>query len=115
LYDGSFVVNDGKIIEVGQYPIIRQKYPDLDVVDYSDYIITPSLVDCHTHVLEYAPSALFPVTEHTHLMGGFALILKALSSGVTGLGEQICGHPNTDFKKEDYLRLIEKMPIDIAF
>ncbi|WFA08441.1 amidohydrolase family protein [Tissierella sp. Yu-01] len=115
LYDGSFVVKDGKIIEVGQYPIVREKYPDLNVLDYSDYIITPSLVDCHTHVLEYAPSALFPVTENTHLMGGIALILKALSSGVTGLGEQICGHPNTDFKKEDYLRLIERIPIDIAF
>lgn len=97
LYDGSFIVKKGKILEVGPYPFVREKYPDLDVLDYGDYIITPSLVDCHTHVLEYAPSALFPVTEHTHLMGGITLILKSLSSGVTGLGEQICGHPDTDY------------------
>ncbi len=115
LYDGAFVVQEGKIIEVGYFPIVIENYPDIKIIDYSDYVITPSLVDCHTHVLEYAPSTIYPVTEDTHLLGGTALILKVLSSGITALGEQICGHPNANYGKSDYSKLIENMPIDIVF
>jgi len=73
------------------------------------------LTVCHTHVLEYAPTSIYPVTKATHLMGAISLILKALSSGVTCLGEQICGHPDLDFAKNDYLEATKDLPIDIAF
>jgi imidazolonepropionase-like amidohydrolase len=115
LYDGAFVVVDGMIAEVGDYSILSERYKFLEVLDYSDYIVTPSLVDCHTHVMEYAPSSIFPVTESTHLMASSALILKALSSGITALGEQICGHPSVRYFKDDYLKVIEHLPIDISF
>lgn len=115
IIDGAFVVKDGIITDVGNYSELIDKYKDLKVLDYSQYTVTPTLVDCHTHVLEYAPSSLFPVTEATHLMGGTALLLRALSSGITALGEQICGHPNAEYRKEDYLKLVEDLPIDICF
>lgn len=43
------------------------------------------------------------------------MLLRALSSGITALGEQICGHPNAEYNKEDYLKLVEDLPIDISF
>lgn len=115
LYDGAFAVEDGKIINVDKYSTLKDKYPNFKILNYSNYTVTPSLVDCHTHLLEYAPPALFPVTEGTHLMGGSALVLRALSSGVTALGEQICGQPCTNYNRDDYLNLIIDMPIDIVF
>ena len=113
--DGAMVIANGVIKDIGTYHNILEKYTELEVVDYSDYIVTPSLVDCHTHVLEYAPTSIFPVTKSTHLMGGISLILKALESGITSLGEQICGHPESYFNKQDYLQAIKDLPIDIAF
>lgn len=114
LQDGAMVISGGKIIEVGSYTLIKSKY-NLDVLDFHDYVITPSLVDCHTHVLEYAPTSLFPVTGATHLMGSISLILKVLSSGITSLGEQVCGHPESDLGKIDYLAAVKDLPIDITF
>ena len=115
IIDGAFVVKDGIITDIGNYSSLIYKYKDIKVLDYSQYTVTPTLVDCHTHVLEYAPSSIFPVTEATHLIGGTALLLRALSSGITALGEQICGHPNAKFLKEDYVELVEGLPIDINF
>lgn len=113
--DGAMVIGNGVIKDIGAYDYIIEQYKELEVLDYSDYIVTPSLVDCHTHVLEYAPTSIFPVTKSTHLMGGISLILKVLESGITSLGEQICGHPESDFNKEDYLKTIKDLPIDIVF
>ncbi len=115
IYDGSFVVIDGMINEVGDYSLLSEKYKRMEVLDFSDYIVTPSLVDCHTHVMEYAPSSIFPITESTHLMGSSTLILEALSSGITALGEQICGHPSVNYTKDDYLKVIKDLPIDVVF
>jgi len=115
IYNGAIVVSDGKIIDVGQWKNIRDNYYELEVLNYEDYVITPSLVDCHTHLLEFAPSSLYPVTPYTHLMGGTAILLHALTSGITALGEQICGHPTSNLKLEDYKKAVTKLPIDISF
>jgi len=113
--NGGFVVKDGMIIDVGIYDELKDKYVELETLDFGEYIVTPSLVDCHTHVLEYAPSSFFPVTEITHFLGGLSLILRAITSGVTALGEQLCGHPGADFGKEDYEKVVKNLPIDIVF
>src|SRR5699024_7480960 len=115
ILDGALVISDGAIKDIGPFSLIKERYRNLDILDFQDYIITPSLVDCHTHTLEYAPSAVLPVTEFTHFMGAIELLLDALSSVITSLGEQICGHPETNFRKTDYLQAIEKIPMDISF
>lgn len=115
LEEGAMIIEDGKIAEIGNYDKIKGKYPDIDVIDCSNYVITPSLVDCHTHLLEFAPTSLYPVTPETHFLAGKAILLHALSSGITALGEQICGHPLCDFSKEDYQKASRDLPIDITF
>lgn len=113
--DGAMVIKENKIKDIGEWEFIKESYNLLEVLDYSNYVICPSFVDCHTHVLEYAPGSLYPVTEKTHLMGGTALLLHALSSGVTALGEQVCGHPQCNLTLADYKNLISKLPIHVYF
>ncbi len=115
IQDGAMAVCDGKVIDVGKWKNLRNRYPDLTLHDCSDYVITPSLVDCHTHLLEFAPSSLYPVTPETHFLGGKAILLDALSSGITALGEQVCGHHLCDFSIADYKNAIQGLPLDVTF
>lgn len=115
IYNGGMVINDGKIIDVGEIDNMLKKYPDIPVKDFSDYVVTPSLVDCHTHLLEFASSSLYPITKETHFLAGRALLLQTLASGITALGEQICGHPSCDFSIDDYRLAIKEIPMDISF
>ena len=115
IYSGAMVIGDGIIKDIGTFDYIIEQYKELELLDYSDFTVTPSLVDCHTHVLEYAPTSIFPVTKSSHLMGSVSLIFRSLESGITSLGEQICGHPESDFNKGDYYEAIKDLPIDIVF
>ncbi|ASK62297.1 hypothetical protein CFK37_09060 [Virgibacillus phasianinus] len=115
IYDGGMMISDGKIAEVGDWLTLKKRFPTLQRHDYSDYVITPSLVDCHTHLLEFAPSSLYPITASTHVLAGKSILLHALMSGITALGEQICGHPNSDFAMDDYRSFIKDFPLDISF
>nr|WP_245250992.1 amidohydrolase family protein [Virgibacillus litoralis] len=109
------VVKDGKIADIGSWGKLREKYAGIKVVDYSDYVITPGLVDCHTHLLEFAPTSLHPITKETHFLAAKSILLHALSSGITALGEQICGHPLCDFSIDDYRETTTDIPLDISF
>lgn len=115
LEDGAMVIENGKIAAIGSYDNLKDQCPEIDVIDCSNYVLTPSLVDCHTHLLEFAPASLYPVTLETHFLAGKAILLHALSSGITALGEQICGHPLCDFSKEDYQKTVRDLPIDVSF
>ncbi|WP_066067016.1 amidohydrolase family protein [Neobacillus soli] len=113
--NGALVIVDGIISEVGNWEVLQKHFPNIPVIDCSDYVITPTLVDCHTHLLEFAPTSLYPVTAATHFLAGRAILFQALSSGITALGEQICGHPLCDFSKEDYQNAVRDFPIDVSF
>lgn len=113
--NGALAVVDVKIVEVGNWEQIRKRYPRFLVMDYSAYVITPSLVDCHTHLLEFAPSSLYPDMPEKHFKVGKKLLLDALSSGITALGEQICGHPQFDFSISDYRKTVLNVPLDVSF
>jgi imidazolonepropionase-like amidohydrolase len=113
--NGAMVIENGKIAEIGSWERLQKHFPNIDVIDCSSYVITPSLVDCHTHLLEFAPTSLYPVMPETHFMAGKAILFHALSSGITALGEQICGHPLCDFSKEDYQKAVHDLPLDISF
>lgn len=113
--NGAFAVENGKILAVGAWEELREQYSSFLVLDYLDYVITPSLVDCHTHLLEFAPSSLYSTTPENHFVVGKALLLSALSSGITALGEQICGHPFCGFSVGDYRSAVLDMPLDVSF
>ncbi|PIC76381.1 hypothetical protein CSV74_11655 [Sporosarcina sp. P19] len=113
--NGALVVLNGKILDLGNWRKLQKRYPSFFVIDYSAYVITPSLVDCHTHLLEFAPSSLYPDLPIDHFDVGKALLLDTLSSGITAVGEQICGHPHFDFSINDYRKAVLNMPLDVSF
>lgn len=112
---GVMVIDHGKITAIGTWESLKDTFPTFDVIDCSEFVITPSLIDCHTHLLEFAPSSLYPVTSETHFLAGKSILFHALSCGITALGEQICGHPLCDFSIEDYRNAVKDFPIDISF
>lgn len=113
--NGAMLIQDGLIKKVGFWEDLKNQFPEIDVIDCSKEIITPALVDCHTHLLEFAPTSLYPVTPETHFTAGKGILFKALSSGITALGEQICGHPLCDFSLKDYRDAVANFPMDISF
>ena len=115
LYNGAIVVSDGIIIDIGKYDEIESKYKDLKVIDFKDLVITPSLIDCHTHLFEYAPSTVYPVTEKTYEIAQDALILNGLMSGVTAFGEQVCGSPMYEMNLDKIKEKAKTLPLDIVF
>lgn len=116
LLNAAMVVEDGKIKDIDFWNNIRDKYSEYEVFDFGSLVITPSLIDCHTHLLEFATSLLYPnTTENTHLMAGKAILLHALSCGITALGEQVCGHPSCNLTISDYKESVDNLPMDIVF
>lgn len=53
LTDGLVVIQDGHIIDVGDYGTIAKNYPGLKNIDtYTDAIIMPGFIDCHVHYVQ---------------------------------------------------------------
>lgn len=51
--DALVVIQDGKILNVGNYNEIISDYPQLKDIDaYSDAIIMPGFIDCHVHYVQ---------------------------------------------------------------
>ncbi|WP_102348850.1 amidohydrolase family protein [Bacillus sp. Marseille-P3661] len=115
IHHGGMVIENEKIVAIGEWKKLQKQFPTIRVLDCSDFVITPSLIDCHTHLLEFAPTSLYPVTPNTHFWAGKGIIFDALSSGITALGEQICGHPLCSFSVKDYRTVVKNLPIDISF
>lgn len=113
--DGVIIINDGKIESIGTYNELKSKLNDIPLYDYSEKVITPSLIDCHCHLLEYAPASLYPVTKETYLEAGRILLFNALLSGITAIGEQICGSPICNISIDDYMQIAKDSPIRVKF
>ncbi|AXA33771.1 guanine deaminase [Francisella adeliensis] len=47
--NGILYVQGGKIENVGDFSKLSIQYPNAKIVDYSGYLITPGLLDCHVH------------------------------------------------------------------
>ena len=116
IHNGAMVIEDKTIKDIDSWDIIKEKYSELEVFDFGENVITPSLIDCHTDLLEFATSLLYPnVTEATHLMAGKSVLLHAISCGITALGEQVCGHPKCNLTVSDYKDSVNDIPMDIVF
>lgn len=113
--DGVIIVSNGKIKNIGTYKELENQLKNIPVYDYSDKVITPSLIDCHCHLLEYAAGSLYPVTKETYLDAGKSLILNALLYGITAIGEQLCGSPICDISIDEYMDVAKDSPVRIKF
>jgi len=115
IQDGAMFIENGIIKAVEKWEALKKLFPKVDVINCSNDVITPSLIDCHTHLLEFAPTSLYPITGETHFLAGKRILFEALASGITALGEQVCGHPLCNFSLEDYRKAVKDFPMDISF
>jgi len=47
--DGLLVIEEGQILEFGDYIRLREKYPEIETVSYKGQLIIPGLIDAHVH------------------------------------------------------------------
>jgi guanine deaminase len=53
LQDGLIVIQDGHILNVGDYATLRSLYPNLTDIDrWDDALIMPGFIDCHVHYVQ---------------------------------------------------------------
>ena len=50
IFKGAVVVNNDKIIDLGQKAAIDKKYPDVHSLGFGGAILMPGLVNCHSHL-----------------------------------------------------------------
>lgn len=49
--DGGVIVENGKIVETGDFLKLRSAYPEITIEETSgDQVLLPGFVDCHTHI-----------------------------------------------------------------
>jgi imidazolonepropionase len=47
----SIAAIDGQIAAIGSQAELQQRYPDAEVIDLDGRLVTPGLIDCHTHMV----------------------------------------------------------------
>ena len=51
LENAALAVSDGKILDVGEAQVVEAAHHNLPKIDLEGRLITPGLIDCHTHVV----------------------------------------------------------------
>jgi imidazolonepropionase-like amidohydrolase len=115
LDDGAIAIGDGLIATVGRWRELRAQYPDVDVVDARELVVAPGLVDCHTHNLEFGAGTKWDLGQSAQLAGAAALLLDAVRSGVTAMGEHVLGHFAYKRSIDDYRTFAASMPQTFRF
>jgi cytosine/adenosine deaminase-related metal-dependent hydrolase len=106
--DGAVLLDGGVIVAVGPYPELRARHPEAVVVGDGTGIVTPGLVNAHTHfsealipgmgseltLFEWGSRIVTPVGERlTPEIAEEGTVLKAielLRSGVTTVNDMFC-------------------------
>lgn len=109
---GYLLIHQGKIITV------ESGNPDnlecCQQIDAEGRILMPALVDCHTHLMEYATAEIHQTQGQAQKMAGIANLLTALKAGITAIGEHHLGHPVLSQESLVYKDIVENLPIDVS-
>lgn len=49
LLNGAVLISEGRIIEVGKYADLKEKYPKVDIKGNEKQLLMPGLIDGHSH------------------------------------------------------------------
>ncbi len=104
--DGAVAINDGKIIEVDKSPHILLQYAARTIIDASDFVVMPGLVDAHVHITaehlvrnpspddvgsqwmtDWALPLYGAVTPEEEYAGALLSCLEMIRNGTTTFGE----------------------------
>jgi len=71
LQNSSLVIQDANIIDLGPAQEIKNRYPEARVIDLTDQLIMPGLINLHTHL---PMTLLRGVAENVDLQGFLELV-----------------------------------------
>ncbi|HHV83734.1 MAG TPA: amidohydrolase family protein [Tepidanaerobacter syntrophicus] len=63
------------------------------IIDATGLTVMPGLIDCHTHLCEYATEGVHHTTGKSQKMAAISNYLDCLKSGITTVGDHHLGHP----------------------
>lgn len=101
---GGIAVKEGKIAVVGTNDVL-QKLPARERVAAQGMILCPGLVDCHTHLQEYATQGVHGAGRGGQFMAGVANAFTARKAGTVATGEHLLGHPVLTDPLEQYQKV----------
>ncbi len=110
---GWLTARKGKITSLGQ----GAPPPDLEAkttIDGQGRLLLPGLVDCHTHLMEYATAEINHTQGKAQGMAAASNLLLALQSGIVATGEHHLGHPVLDMPMEKYKEILKATPLASA-
>lgn len=88
----AILIKDGLIADIVENSI-AEKLDARKVIDAQGLVVMPGIIDCHTHLCEYATQGVHKTVGKSQKMAAVSNFLDCLKSGVTTLGEHILGHP----------------------
>lgn len=83
-------------------------------IDAQKRILMPGLVDCHTHLMEYAAAEIHHVQGRAQTMSAVSNLLTALQSGIVATGEHHLGHPTLSMPMTQYKMIRDMVPMSTS-
>lgn len=109
LAEGGIAVKEGKIAVVGKSHQLHQ-LPARERISAKGMFLCPGLVDCHTHLLEYATQGVHGAGRIGQFMAGVANVFNARKAGTVATGEHLLGHPVLTDSVEQFRRVGSLFP-----
>lgn len=88
----SILIKDGIIVDIVDNDM-AEKLDAHEIIDAAGLVVMPGLVDCHTHLCEYATEGVHQIRGKSQKMAAISNFLDCLKSGVTSIGDHHLGHP----------------------
>jgi len=108
--DACVVIRNSRIDQVGRWDELAPGSSDAVSIDARRYVVTPGLVDPHTHNIEFGAGTTWNVGQRAQLGGAASLLFDALTAGITALGEHILGHYEFSRDVSEYRRFANALP-----
>lgn len=106
---GAVALREGKIAAVGAGAELAGA-PARCRVDGEGLTLAPGLVDCHSHLMEYATAGIHRVGPASQAMAGIANLFQSRCAGVVANGEHHVDHPDLAQNTATYLDVAARFP-----
>lgn len=112
IQDGAIAVQGSIIAAVGTREEISALYPSAEII-YAGEVLTPGLIDCHTHNLEFGPSTAFGANKDEQWQRATDLVMRAARGGITSLGEHVLGFFILGRSIHEYKAFRDTLPVRV--
>jgi len=110
----SLLIKDGLIADIVENSV-AEKLEARKVIDANGLVVMPGLIDCHTHLCEYATEGVHKTVGKSQKMAAISNFLDCLKSGITTLGDHILGHPLLPTTIEELKETAHYTALDVKF